>query len=204
MSRRRLSDEERALWKRVARTAEPLRPSPDPNPDIRKAPLPDPDAPAPPGPPVRFKPNFQIPRATPAVTPRIQMDLAEPVGERLARQRVAMDKKLHRTMMRGRMEPDARIDLHGMTAAQAHQALTGFILSAHARGHRLVLVITGKGRKPAHDHLAPMPARAGILKHQVPHWLSSAPLGSLVLDLRESHRSHGGAGAYYVYLRKRR
>jgi DNA-nicking Smr family endonuclease len=49
-----------------------------------------------------------------------------------------------------------------------------------------------------------MPVRAGVLKHEVPHWLRSAPLKPLVLELRESHRSHGGSGAYYVYLSKRR
>jgi len=204
MSRRRLSEEEHELWNRVARTTIPRQPLPEPKPDAHKGPLPDP---APQDPPARFKPKVQIPRAFPAApakTPPIQFDLAEPVGDRLARQGVAMDKKLHRTMMRGRLEPDARIDLHGMSVAQAHQALTGFVLSAHARGHRLVLVITGKGRTPARDHAAPMPARAGVLKHEVPHWLRSAPLGPLVLELRESHRSHGGTGAYYVYLRRRR
>ena len=141
-------------------------------------------------------------RGTPA--PRVSLDLAPTISERLAREPVRMDRSLHRAMSRGKLEPEARIDLHGMTVAQAHGALTGFILSAQARGLRLVLVITGKGRKAGSDHAAPMPARQGVLKHEVPHWLRSAPLGPLVLELRESHRAHGGAGAYYVYLRKRR
>lgn len=115
-----------------------------------------------------------------------------------------MDRTLHRIMMRGKLEPEARIDLHGMTVVEAHQALVGFILGAHARGLRLVLVITGKGRKPGPDIAAPMPARRGVLKHEVPIWLRAAPLGGLILELRESHRRHGGSGAYYVYLRKRR
>jgi DNA-nicking Smr family endonuclease len=89
-----------------------------------------------------------------------------------------------------------------MTLAQAHSALTGFLMGAHARGNRLVLVITGKGRRGEDE--GPIPLRPGLLKHQVPVWLRSAPLGPVVLQVAEAHVSHGGAGAYYVYLRRRR
>ena len=208
MARRRLTDDERALWHRVARSARQMRP--EPAPETPAAPVPEPkaafpDPPRAPGasrplpmPPVIRRPGSSAP------VPPIKLDLAETVSERLAREPVRMDHNLHRSMTRGKLEPEARIDLHGMTVAQAHGALLGFILSAHQRGLRLVLVITGKGRKTGVDHVAPMPVRAGVLKHEVPHWLRSAPLGPMVLELRESHRSHGGSGAYYVYLRKRR
>lgn len=206
MPRRRLTDDERELWQRVARSARRLKPGTDPVlPDTRPGPVPDPQAPLPDIPAIpkaaRVLPVAPVPRR---VATAIRLDLAESVGERLAREPVRMDRNLHRTMSRGKLEPEARIDLHGMTVAEAHAALNGFMMSAHARGLRLVLVITGKGRKPSPDHLAPMPARAGILKHEVPHWLRLPPLNALVLELREAHRSHGGTGAYYVYLRKRR
>jgi DNA-nicking Smr family endonuclease len=208
MPRRRLSDDEQELWHRVARTARRLSPAPPLEPDARKGPVADPSARAPdhraaatPMPPPTPR---KILKGTTAPEPRIRLDLADPVGERLSRQPVQMDRKLHGKMMRGKLEPEARIDLHGMTVAQAHQALTGFILASQARGLRLVLVITGKGRTRAPDHAAPMPARAGVLKHEVPLWLRSGPAAPVVLDMRESHRSHGGSGAYYVYLRKRR
>lgn len=209
MPRRRLSDDEQELWQRVARTARRLAPSPSPDPDTRKGPVADPAARATPS--ARFEPA-PMPdpnprkslKATTAPEPRVRLDLAAPVGEQLARQPVSMDRKLHGKMMRGKLEPEARIDLHGMTVAQAHQALTGFILASQARGLRLVLVITGKGRTKGPDYAAPMPSRAGVLKHEVPQWLRSGPAATLVLELREAHRSHGGSGAYYVYLRKRR
>lgn len=216
MPRRRLTADERELWQRVARTATRLLPVPNAGPsrapnvvaDLRAAPAADAAA-SKPGP--AFKPKVQFPQTFhkpapmgPANGSRVHLDLAPSIGDRLAQQPVAMDRKLHKTMMRGKLVPEARIDLHGMTVAQAHHALTGFIVATQARGLRLVLVITGKGRKKTSDHIAPMPSRAGVLKHDVPHWLRSAPLAPLVLDLRESHHSHGGAGAYYVYLRKRR
>lgn len=104
-------------------------------------------------------------------------------------------------MRRGRILPEARLDLHGMTAERAHAALTRFICAAHADGRRLVLVITGKGRGPDE---AGLPYRPGILRYSVPHWLATPPLARMVLEVVEAHRSHGGAGALYVYLRRLR
>ncbi|WP_420814425.1 Smr/MutS family protein [Paracoccus contaminans] len=105
---------------------------------------------------------------------------------------------MHRDLVRGRLRPEARIDLHGMTLAVAKAELTGFILSAWASGRRLVLVITGKGKG---DH-GPLPTRAGALRHEVPHWLHMAPVAAVVMQVVPAHVRHGGAGAYYVYLRR--
>jgi DNA-nicking Smr family endonuclease len=112
-----------------------------------------------------------------------------------------MDRRRFDKLRRGRLEPEARLDLHGMTSEHAHAALTGFILDAHARDLRLVLVITGKGRA---DETAFQPRRHGILRHSLPHWLAAPPLGSRILEVASAHQRHGGAGAYYVYLRRRR
>lgn len=201
---RRLSDEDRELWQRVARTAKRLSPGSGPATFDRK--------PTPPNPVSQSAPSAPAiipvpPRAMPvnaAKAPRTRVDLAPSISDHLASQPVQMDRNLHTKMMRGKLDPEARIDLHGMTVAQAHHALMGFIIHAHQRGLRLVLVITGKGRTVGPDHAAPMPARAGVLKHEVPQWLRSGVLAPMVLEIRESHRSHGGTGAYYVYLRKRR
>ena len=103
-------------------------------------------------------------------------------------------------MSKGKLAPDARIDLHGMTVSEAHPELIRFILNAYSDGLRLVLVITGKGK--AGPDVGPIPQRYGVLKHQVPNWLRSAPLGGLILQVSEAHLKHGGAGALYVYLRR--
>jgi DNA-nicking Smr family endonuclease len=114
-----------------------------------------------------------------------------------------MDAKAFGKMTRGKLLPEARMDLHGMTLAEAHPELIRFILGAHSAGLRLVLVITSKG-KPKPDH-GPIPQRAGVLRHQVPQWLRLPPLGpAVVLQVAEAHQRHGGAGAYYVYLRRSR
>lgn len=107
-------------------------------------------------------------------------------------------------MQRGKLKPEARIDLHGMTLADAHPALTDFVLRAHDRGLRLLLVITGKGQGGDRRDDGPIPIRRGVLRQQVPGWLVAPPLGAVVLDVRPAHHRHGGEGAYYVYLKKRR
>ena len=105
-------------------------------------------------------------------------------------------------MRRGLLEPDARIDLHGMTQGAAHRTLFTWLAAAHSRGYRLVLVITGKGN-PNNDDNAPwMMSPHGVLKQMVPRWLNEAELAALIAHVRPAHIKHGGDGALYVYLRK--
>lgn len=113
-----------------------------------------------------------------------------------------MDAKTHAAMTRGKLVPEARLDLHGKTIAEAHEALQSFILRAYTQNKRLVLVITGKGRSSRNEPL--VPTGLGVLRHHVPHWLTAPPLSHCVLQLSQSHSRHGGEGAYYVYLRRAR
>lgn len=118
-----------------------------------------------------------------------------------------IDGRTSERLRRGALEPQSRLDLHGLTEAAAHRTLERFLQDAHVQGLRLVLVVTGKGLKPAADdepfdlelHLR---AR-GVLRTMVPRWLKEAALAPLVADVRSAHRRHGGAGALYIYLRKR-
>ncbi len=117
-----------------------------------------------------------------------------------------LDGRAAERLRRGLLKPDGRLDLHGFTEAAAHRALITFLRSAQMRGHRLVIVITGKGGRPPADD-APfdleLDARSrGVLKSMVPRWLAQSPLAGIVATSREAHRKHGGGGALYVYLRK--
>lgn len=192
---RHLSSEERALWDRVAERASPLHPTreeqapqfaPRANPK-RFVPEPDP------------LPDFQIGQKANAARPH---DLMRPLVDRLGAASVNMDNKSFGKMKRGKLKPEARIDLHGMTIAEAHPELLAFILGSHAMGRRLVLVITGKGKD--RDDGGPIPTRFGVLRHQVPQWLALPPLAQVVLQVTPAHLRHGGHGAYYVYLRRTR
>jgi DNA-nicking Smr family endonuclease len=200
MTRRRLTPDERELWQRVARATRRLQPAKAPVADTRKAPVPDPGAPPP---AVIATPSAGARRLQGASRPPVTTDLAPDRSEALAAAPVRMDKKLHARMTRGKLAPEARIDLHGLTLAAAQPELQRFIAASYARGLRLVLVITGKGRSAQPDDTPAMPRPAGVLRRSVPAWLRMAPLSGMVLDIREAHVSHGGGGAIYVYLRKR-
>jgi DNA-nicking Smr family endonuclease len=99
------------------------------------------------------------------------------------------------------MTIEARLDMHGYTQAQAHQALNSFLLKCHSLGMRCVLIITGKGLKSL-DNLA-APAR-GVLNRNLPIWIKEAPLKEIVLKASPAAIKDGGAGAYYVYLKRKR
>ena len=198
MRRRRLNEDDLEVWRQVARTTNPMhrrertspapapRPAPDPGPVDHRAPAPI--------------PAFRVGER--ASGHGAAHDVLPGLADRMSALPVRMDKKAFGKLKRGKMVPEARIDLHGMTTDRAHAALTGFVLRAFSQQKRLVLVITGKGRRADDD--GPIPVRQGVLRHNVPHWLSLPPLSDAVIQVSPAHARHGGGGAYYVYLRRHR
>ncbi|UWR22461.1 Smr/MutS family protein [Sulfitobacter sp. S190] len=197
MTRRKLRQDELDLWNQVAARTDRLTKT-----SLAKA---------------RFVVDMPQPETTPATVRKAQAtilgkpkgksparphSLAPAIDEQIARTPVQMDNKSFGKMKRGKLRPEGRIDLHGMTLDRAHPALTSFVMNAHAQGKRLVLVITGKGKH--RDEGGPIPTRMGVLRHQVPQWLKMQPMSSVVLQVAQAHISHGGGGAYYVYLRRHR
>lgn len=179
---RPLKDDEHALWQDVTRSIVPLR---------RRALLAAAAAEgkAPPEPAVSTRPK-KIAAPPPPVAKPAPPALA-PLARRL-KQRVA----------RGSEPIDARIDLHGMTQAQAHQALQRFLRNAQADGARMVLVITGKGARG--DDARARGEERGVLKRQVPHWLRLPEFRPYVVGFADAGIGHGGEGALYVRVRRTR
>lgn len=186
---RHLRQDELELWHKAVQHAAPLH-SDRPLRVQNATPAPSPTTPT----VSRPRPGEAKATPVPAKHPQTAHDLPTHA--------VQMDRKRYGKMKKGRLVPEARLDLHGFTLAQAHPALDRFILDAAADGLRLVLVITGKGK--VRDEFGPIPERAGALRHQVPHWLGAPPLKTHVLQIAEAHVKHGGQGAYYVYLRRSR
>ena len=195
MSSRKLRPDELELWQRVARTTDRL--TPESKPVDTMADLLSQDAP-------KQKPAVDVPKfkvgekanGTKRSLPGIATAEGKPA--------IHMDKKAYDRLKRGKLKPQGRIDLHGMTMDQAHPALIAFIMSSYAKERRLVLVITGKGQGKAREDVGPIPERPGILRRNVPHWLQTPPLAQVVMQVSEAHGRHGGGGAYYVYLRRNR
>jgi DNA-nicking Smr family endonuclease len=173
---RRLSDEEIALWREVARGVKRRR----------GAALPTASGPG------AGEPAPAPPQAAEALRSRPAQGAAPPLAP--------IERRLRRELARGRAAIDAALDLHGLTQAEAHQALRGFLRHSQTRGARLVIVVTGKGGLL--DAPAPWPHERGVLRRLVPHWLRESDLRSVVLGFEEAGRAHGGSGALYVRLRR--
>jgi len=177
--KRALSEDDRALWEMVSRQVKPLKKKPrvaKPHPPMSAA------EPAPAAPTVTSRPIAPI-HAPKPIKPAIP-----PL--------VSLGRRERSRLSRGRNEIDARLDLHGMTQSRAYQALHLFLQRAHNEGHTFVLIITGKG--------AAGDSERGVLRRQVPHWLSLPEFRSLVIGFEEATIGHGGAGALYVRIRRAR
>jgi DNA-nicking Smr family endonuclease len=184
MSRKRaLSDEERTLWDTVTRAVKPLR--------RRRVKAEEVETPAPATLKAAPKAAKQSPVKGPAPKPAAPRSAPPPLAP--------IDRKLKQKLGRGTKAIDARIDLHGMTQADAHAALSHFLRRAQRDGASVVLVITGKGAVASDPY-----AERGVLKRQVPHWLESGEMRSFVVGFESAGIGHGGAGALYVRVRKAR
>jgi len=126
---------------------------------------------------------------------------------------IGLDRRKAERLRRGRLPIDATLDLHGMNRTAAHQALGGFLAISQARGHRCVLVITGKGLGKGASKDPWSDARwggdfgetsGGVLRRQVPLWLNQPPNRARVLAFDFAQPRHGGLGALYVLLRRTR
>lgn len=178
--RRALSEEERALWDNVAKQVKPLRKH-----RVAKAQAAPPAGPSPVAPATRSSPPARPVAAAPA--PRAAKPAIPPLAP--------LGKRERTKLSRGRSEIEARLDLHGMTQMRAHRALTGFLHRAHHDGLTFVLVITGKGRSGG---------ESGVLRRQVPEWLSLPEFRAFVVGFETAHIGHGGEGALYVRIRRAR
>jgi DNA-nicking Smr family endonuclease len=191
---RELRPDEQMLWNKVAETLEhrtsehagyvfPIAGLPS---EITAPKPPEVDGPKRQLPVAKFSIGERSTRTTPSVVPNRSS---------------AMDKKALNRLQRGKLPVEGTLDLHGMSVGQAHPTLVHFVINAAAKGKRLLLVITGKGGAHKNDHLSSEP---GILRRSVPQWIRIAPLNLHVMEVVSSHISHGGTGAYYVYLRRRK
>ncbi|WP_420402954.1 Smr/MutS family protein [Nisaea sp.] len=110
-----------------------------------------------------------------------------------------IDRRTALKIKRGKQRIDGRIDLHGMRQDEAHRALNAFVNGAYRRGDRCVLVITGKGTRSGDGG-----RDAGVLRRMTPRWLTDGTNRDKVLAYSPAQPQHGGSGALYVMLRRRK
>jgi DNA-nicking Smr family endonuclease len=165
------ADGDSALWHRAMRDVAPL---------LGRTPAPA---------PVPAKPSAA---AVPAMPVEHSTSAQPPLG-----QHAGLDRASAQRLKRGMVPIEARLDLHGMTQAEAHRALGNFVAASRAAGKRGALVITGQGRAAGRPE-------GGVLKNAVPRWLEEAELRQHILACTTALPRDGGGGALYLLLRKRR
>jgi len=174
---RRLSAEERKLWGHFTRSVAPLGRG-----LVPAAP-----------PPTAASSKTKSPTQ---VRPPARVAAA---GARTAPGLEPFDRRLKQRLARGTESLDDRIDLHGKTQSEAHAVLLSFLRKAQSHGAKFALVITGKGGGARDDW-----SERGVLKRQVPQWLKLPEFRSYVIGFEDAHSGHGGAGALYVRIRRRK
>lgn len=175
---RRLSPDEQALWDRVVASVRPLHEAAVPLPAPAPA-LPQLTPAPPPAPPRRaIKPAPAPPPPAPGVT---------------------LDGSWDRRLSRGLVQPDATVDLHGHNLATAYDLLDHRLDRAIMDGARLLLLITGK---PPTDNRRPV--GRGAIRAAVGDWLHASRHAAAIAAVRGAHPRHGGSGALYIVLRRKR
>lgn len=191
---RGLSAEEAELWARLARTVTPLKSRQLPRAPLRPKEIAAPaetfSLPETVTPPPK-KLRGRVPPARVIAPP----PPATPVPS------VGLDSHWERRLDKASMDPDFTLDLHGHTLDQAHRRLDMGLIQAKAMGARLVLLITGKSRPV---EAADRGERRGAIRAKVIDWLAAGPHGSDIVAVRKAHRRHGGEGALYLVLKRRR
>ena len=172
---RRLSPEEEALWARVVESVRPLRPAP---PAAAEAPAPAARREAP------------APRRAAAPAPAPPPKRPGPG--------TTLDGTWDRCLARGLVAPDATLDLHGHRLATAYDLLDRRLETAIGDGARLLLLVTGKPPGPER------PVKRGAIRAAVGDWLAASRHSGDIAAVRNAHPRHGGAGALYIVLRRRR
>jgi len=177
---RRLSPDEHALWAKVVASVRPL-----------------------PGVAVPATVEGAVPVAAPVkakVRPVVQAKApAVPAPKPKPVPGTTLDGTWDRRLSRGLVSPDATVDLHGHNLSTAYDLLDARLDMAIASGARLLLLITGK--PPTDDR---RPVARGAIRAAVGHWLQASRHAGEIAAVRNAHPRHGGQGALYIVLRRKR
>ncbi len=201
-------DDGERLWKKIADGVKPLRETKH----KRHAPPPSAARDGAPAAPKRTGDTAPMPAAAPRPLPPMPPKRAPaPPGPPplVPGQLAGLDRRSGEKLRKGQMPVEAKLDLHGMTQEGAHASVVRFIEAQHAAGARCVLIVTGKGGRAADPFRHKggrftFSAGRGILKEALPRWLNEPRLRPHIVAVQPASRAHGGEGAVYVLLKRKR
>ncbi|MEO0411026.1 MAG: Smr/MutS family protein [Pseudomonadota bacterium] len=174
-----LPQKDAALWARAMEDVKPLNRPKAAQPEMR----------------TRFKPR--------QIEEKVRLDDFSKAENTFGLQDQPLDRGWQKRLRRGRMDADRTIDLHGLTQTQAHSLLLRTLEQAILQQQRILLVVTGKGApKISSDTRSERPR--GVLKSKLPQWVEGSPYAGHVIAIRPAHPAHGGGGAFYILLKRKR
>lgn len=173
---RRLSPDEQALWRKVVESVRPLHAA-------AAAPAREP---------------LTAPVAPPAARPTAPAPAAK-AAKASPLPGTTLDGSWDKRIGSGSVQPDAIVDLHGHNLATAHALLDRRLDQAIANGDRVLLLITGK--PPTSDR---RPVARGAIRAAIGDWLAASRHARDIAAVRNAHPRHGGQGALYIILRRRK
>jgi len=185
------AETDEALWRAYVRTVAPL---PGRRPKLKARAMPEPDV-VPNMNPTKDSAENGRPELPAAQPPKPAARRTSAAKELAAGEISGVDRRLGDRLRRGRLAIDATLDLHGLVYESAAREVTAFVMRAHERGLRTLLIVTGKGSRAGGE---------GLLRQSLPRWLNGPELRSRVLAFSAAQPRHGGGGAFYVLLKKRR
>ena len=115
---------------------------------------------------------------------------------------IRIDKKKLILLKKGKIKPEKILDLHGFNSLEAKYKSIEFTKQNFFLGIRLVLIITGKGSYRYNNNEKSQILKEGILRKSLKSWLYESDIGSNILGIISAHKSHGGDGAFYIYLKR--
>ncbi len=196
MAKRKPTEAELELWQLVAQTAQPLparrrkrktaEAAPDAPPETKTS-----------APPKKQAKAKKAPAAAPAPVPHVPLPKIHDLSHGVT---IGIDRRQADRFRQGKLEIDGKLDLHGRTQAEAHDALHAFVLRGYHAGKRCLLVITGKGGVKTIGE----ERTRGVLRQAVPRWLNEPGLRRHILAFEHARPQHGGEGALYILLKRDR
>jgi DNA-nicking Smr family endonuclease len=198
---RRLTPDESAMWRKIAATVTPLERRRKAPAVIPQAAVTPPTAPSPEPTKIDLAAALSAAKAKAATAPRQAAVAPRRAAPRVAEEKLGLDASWERKIARGGLEPDFSLDLHGSTLDQAYSRLMHGLAQARAMGARVVLIVTGK---PRPVEAADRGGARGAIRAKIADWLAASDHASDIAAVRGAHRRHGGQGALYVVLKRRR
>ena len=116
-------------------------------------------------------------------------------NEKLPNKDIKIDKKLS--------FKTRSIDLHGYSLEEANNSIENFIVASYQENINKLIVVTGKGIHSQNEKNPYVSKDLSILKYSVPEFISNNKnLMKIIYEMKDAKIEDGGAGAFYIYLKK--